>query len=34
SVEKNAVHGSDGPDTAQTEIAFFFHAEEICSRSS
>ncbi len=23
-VEENAVHGSDGPDTAATEIAFFF----------
>jgi nucleoside-diphosphate kinase len=23
-VEKNAVHGSDGPDTARTEIGFFF----------
>lgn len=24
SIEANAVHGSDGPDTAATEIAFFF----------
>jgi nucleoside-diphosphate kinase len=23
-IEKNAVHGSDGPDTARTEVAFFF----------
>ncbi len=23
-IEKNAVHGSDAPDTAQTEIAYFF----------
>lgn len=23
-VERNAVHGSDGPDTAKQEIAFFF----------
>ena len=23
-VEKNAVHGSDGPETARTEIGFFF----------
>jgi nucleoside-diphosphate kinase len=23
-VEKNAVHGSDGPETARAEIAFFF----------
>jgi nucleoside-diphosphate kinase len=28
---KNAVHGSDGPDTAKTEIAFFFEPEEIQS---
>ena len=24
SIEANAVHGSDGPDTAATEIAYFF----------
>ena len=29
SVEKNVVHGSDGPDTARTEIAFFFSDNEI-----
>jgi nucleoside-diphosphate kinase len=23
-VEKNAAHGSDGPDTARWEISFFF----------
>jgi nucleoside-diphosphate kinase len=28
-VEKNAVHGSDGPETATWEIAFFFEPEEI-----
>jgi nucleoside-diphosphate kinase len=28
-VEQNAVHGSDGPDTAAEEIAFFFRPEEI-----
>ncbi len=27
--EKNAVHGSDGPDTARVEIPFFFSALEI-----
>ncbi len=27
--EKNAVHGSDGPDTAGVEIPFFFSALEI-----
>ena len=31
SVQENAVHGSDGPETAQNEIAFFFSDEEICS---
>jgi nucleoside-diphosphate kinase len=28
-VEQNAVHGSDGAETAATEIAFFFRPEEI-----
>jgi nucleoside-diphosphate kinase len=28
-VEQNAVHGSDGPDTAATEITFFFRPDEI-----
>lgn len=28
-IEKNIVHGSDGPDTARTEIAFFFNGLEI-----
>ena len=28
-VEQNAVHGSDGPDTAVIEIAFFFRPDEI-----
>jgi nucleoside-diphosphate kinase len=28
-VEKNAVHGSDGAETAATEIAFFFRPDEI-----
>ena len=30
-VEKNAVHGSDAPQTAQWEIAFFFKPDEIHS---
>ncbi len=30
-VEKNAVHGSDGPDTARWEIAYFFSEMEIQS---
>lgn len=33
SVEENAVHGSDGPDTARTEIGFFFTEDEICPRT-
>ena len=32
-VEQNAVHGSDGPQTAETEIAFFFRPDEICPRT-
>ena len=33
SVEENAVHGSDGPDTATTEIGYFFSAMEPCPRT-
>ena len=29
SVQANAVHGSDGPETARKEIAFFFSDDEI-----
>jgi len=32
SIDANAVHGSDGPETARTEIAYFFPACEIFSR--
>ena len=32
SLDKNAVHGSDAPETAQTEIAFFFKAADTISR--
>ena len=32
SIDANAVHGSDGPDTARTEIAYFFPACEVFSR--
>ncbi|MFP4003505.1 MAG: nucleoside-diphosphate kinase [Alphaproteobacteria bacterium] len=28
-IERNSVHGSDGPDTAKDEIGFFFKPEEI-----
>lgn len=32
SIDANAVHGSDGPETARSEIAYFFPASEIFSR--
>ena len=32
-VDENAVHGSDGPETAKAEIAFFFKPEDICPRT-
>ena len=31
-IDENAVHGSDGPDTAKTEIAYFFSDAELCER--
>lgn len=30
SIDANAVHGSDAPETAKTEIAFFFDSNDIC----
>ncbi|HTL21170.1 MAG: nucleoside-diphosphate kinase [Steroidobacteraceae bacterium] len=32
SIEQNVVHGSDAPDTATREIAFFFSTTELHSR--
>lgn len=32
SIDANAVHGSDAPETARNEIAFFFTEGEICPR--
>jgi nucleoside-diphosphate kinase len=32
SIEANAVHGSDAPETAATEIAYFFSALELHAR--
>ena len=32
SIDANAVHGSDGPDTAKTEIAYFFSEDQVCAR--
>ena len=31
-IEKNAVHGSDAPETALTEVAYFFRALDIVDR--
>ena len=33
SIEENVVHGSDGPDTAAAEIAFFFADGGVCPRT-
>ena len=33
SIDENACHGSDGPDTAKEEIAFFFKDNEVCART-
>lgn len=33
SIEENVVHGSDGPDTARDEIAFFFSDDQVCPRT-
>jgi nucleoside-diphosphate kinase len=32
SIDANAVHGSDAPDTARMEVAYFFSASEVFSR--
>ena len=32
SIDANAVHGSDAPESATREIAYFFSAEQICER--
>jgi len=31
-IDANAVHGSDSPESAQREIAYFFAASELCER--
>ena len=33
SIDENVVHGSDAPDTAAHEIAFFFRGTEVCPRT-
>ncbi|AFT66642.1 MAG: nucleoside-diphosphate kinase [Cycloclasticus pugetii] len=32
SIDENAVHGSDAPETAAEEIKFFFNDDELCER--
>ena len=32
-VDENAVHGSDAPETAAVEIKYFFSDEELCPRT-
>ena len=32
SIDANAVHGSDAPETAANEIAYFFPASQVFSR--
>lgn len=32
SIDANAVHGSDSPESAAREVGYFFQASEICSR--
>ena len=32
-VDENAVHGSDGADTARAEIDFFFGSDGVCPRT-
>jgi len=33
SIDENAVHGSDAPETAKVEIDYFFTPEELCERT-
>lgn len=33
SIDENAVHGSDAPETAAEEIAFFFGEDGVCPRT-
>lgn len=32
-ITENAVHGSDAPETAANEIAYFFQDNELCPRT-
>ncbi|MCK5639263.1 MAG: nucleoside-diphosphate kinase, partial [Gammaproteobacteria bacterium] len=33
SIDENAVHGSDAPESAKREIAYFFGDDEVCPRT-
>ncbi len=33
SIDENAVHGSDAPETAAVEIAYFFSEDDLCART-
>lgn len=33
SIDENACHGSDAPETAKVEIDYFFSADDICKRT-
>ena len=33
SIDENACHGSDAPESAAREIAYFFSDEEVCPRT-
>lgn len=33
-IDANAVHGSDSPESAKREVAYFFTDEEICPRAN
>lgn len=32
-IDENAVHGSDGPETAKNEVAYFFKDSDLCPRT-
>ncbi len=32
SIDQNAVHGSDAPETAKEEITYFFSEDQLCER--
>jgi len=33
SIDENACHGSDAPETATVEIEYFFNADDLCERT-